>query len=316
MSSIIHFLFSNPLLLALTLIFSFLCVFLLVYSFMPDEKMAAAKKMLGVIDDQVRDNKIFLLRLLRPAFQALAPYFYAPKAAWLVRYQQQRKKNLIAADLLRELSVEEFIGFKCLMTLIIPIMAHYIATIINHPMPWWAYIILALMGAFAPDLWLWELMRSRQRQIFRALPYTMDMLTLSVEAGLDFIAAIKRLSQQRQQISPLQQELQIMLNEISLGTSRAEALRNLSDRVQMREISSFVTLLIQADQLGASIGPVLRAQADSLRTSRFQLAEMKGARAALMILFPLILFILPTTVLILLAPLFVRLMTQGFTGLF
>jgi tight adherence protein C len=107
-----------------------------------------------------------------------------------------------------------------------------------------------------------------------------------------------------------------MLNEISLGTSRAEALRKLAERVRMEEVSSFTTLLIQADQLGASIGPVLRAQADSLRIHRFHRAEMKGARAAQMILFPLVFCIFPAIFIIILGPLLVRALTHGLTGLF
>jgi tight adherence protein C len=116
--------------------------------------------------------------------------------------------------------------------------------------------------------------------------------------------------------NPLIEELKIMLNEISLGNSRAEALRNLSERVEMEEISSFTTLLIQADQLGASIGPVLRAQSDSMRSTRFQRAEMKGARAAQMILFPMIFCIFPAIFIIIIGPVLVRLLTQGVAGLF
>jgi tight adherence protein C len=302
-------------LLLLILLFTFSAVALIVYTLMPDEKISAAKKMLGVVDESTRQNKIFLLKLLHPLLVRLAPRFVESKYLWLERYKQRRRKNIITGDLQREITPEEFVAFKVVMMFIFPILAHYVGTIMGKSLSSFSYIVLMTLGFFAPDLWLKELVKKRQRAIFRSLPYTMDILTLSVEAGLDFIAAIQRVAT-RSRSNPLIEELKIMLNEISLGNSRAEALRNLSERVEMEEISSFTTLLIQADQLGASIGPVLRAQSDSMRSTRFQRAEMKGARAAQMILFPMIFCIFPAIFIIIIGPVLVRLLTQGVAGLF
>ena len=152
---------------------------------------------------------------------------------------------------------------------------------------------------------------TRRKAIVRALPYTLDLLTLSVEAGLDFIAAIQRLIQ-RARPNALLTEFNHMLREIRLGTSRSDALRSLADRLQIEEISSFTTLLIQADQLGASIGNVLRAQADQMRTRRFQAAETAGARASQFILFPLVIFIFPAIFIIILGPVVLSFLKTGF----
>jgi len=102
-----------------------------------------------------------------------------------------------------------------------------------------------------------------------------------------------------------------MLKEIRLGTSRSDALRNLNHRLEIEEISSFTTLLIQADQLGASIGNVLRAQSDQLRTKRFQNAESAGARASQLILFPLIFCIFPAVFIVILGPTILNMLSQG-----
>ena len=105
---------------------------------------------------------------------------------------------------------------------------------------------------------------------------------------------------------PLADELSLMLREIRLGTTRSDALRNLAERCGVPEISSFSSVLIQADRLGASIGSVLRAQADLMRTERFQRAEKAGARASSVVLVPLVLFILPAALLVIVGPVILR----------
>ncbi len=315
MDTIINTLFSAPALNLIILIGVFIAVALLAYALMPDARLSAAKKMLGVVDDNVRENKILLLKILHPALALLATRIRTIKSSWVDRYKQRRSKRLITADLQREITPDEFIAFKIVMMIVFPALAHYLATIVGKPMPTYAYLLLPLLGFFAPEFWLLELQKKRRRAIFQALPYTIDLLTLSVEAGLDFIAAIQRVTS-RSKTNPLIEELKVMLGEISLGTSRADALRHLAARLQMEEINSFTTLLIQADQLGASIGPVLRAQADSLRTSRFQKAEIAGARASQLILFPMIFCIFPAVFIIVIGPLIVKFLLHGLAGTF
>ncbi len=129
----------------------------------------------------------------------------------------------------------------------------------------------------------------------------MDLMTLSVEAGLDFIAAISRVVSFAKP-GPLKDEFNQMLKELQIGTIRSDALRNLADRVQISELSSFATILIQADQMGSSIGPVLRAQSDLLRSNRFQKAEREGAKATQKLLIPLVFCILPAVFIVIMGP--------------
>ncbi len=158
-----------------------------------------------------------------------------------------------------------------------------------------------IFGFFFPDFWLVGEVQRRQQEIRRALPYVMDLLTLSVEAGLDFVAGVNKVCEKARSGS-LIDELAFFLSEIQVGASRQQALRNLAWLVDMPEIRSFSALLIQADILGASVGPVLRAQSDLIRTQRFQRAERMGAYAAQKILFPLILCIMPAVFIMIFGP--------------
>ena len=312
---VIDIIFSNPTLLTATCIFAFLAGAVLVYQMMPDERASAAKKMLGVVDESYRENKILLLKILHPILVIIGANFHEVKSDFIADYKRKRKKRILAAGLNREITPEEFIAFKIVMLFLFPLLAHYLATVLEYQVSVLTYHLCAIFGFFAPEVWLMELFKKRRRAIFRSLPYTLDLLTLSVEAGLDFIAAIQRLVSTSKS-NPLIDELKILLNEISVGASRADALRNLAERVQMEEINSFTTLLIQADQLGASIGKVLRAQSDSMRTVRFQRAEIAGARASQLVLFPMIFCIFPAIFIIILGPLIVKFLSSGLTGLF
>lgn len=287
---------------------AFLSVFLFALNFLPNEKQVAARRRLGMVDETGRPNQVSLLRWFRPFYTILLPQISARK---LPKQRTNYHRKLITANLRDEMTPDEFMAFKLVMTVFIPLLVIYIGTALNFTMPPLLFPAWLLLGFIFPDLWLNERVGIRRRAITRALPYTLDLLTLSVEAGLDFIAAIQRLSE-RTDDNALLLEFNHMLKEIRLGTSRADALRNLSDRLQIEEITSFTTLLIQADQLGASIGQVLRAQSDQLRAKRFQSAEAAGARASQLILLPLVLCIFPSIFIVILGPIILGIFQKGF----
>lgn len=164
-------------------------------------------------------------------------------------------------------------------------------------------------GGLLPWIWLRDSAARRQHAILRALPYALDLLTLSVEAGLDFVVAIARIVD-RLGSTPLGHELRQMLRELQMGKSRKEALRDLKGRVALMDMDFFVSALVQADEMGAGIGPVLRAQADGIRERRFQRAEELAAKAPVKIIFPLMAFILPVTLVVILGPLAIQLLDQ------
>jgi len=155
------------------------------------------------------------------------------------------------------------------------------------------WLMLASIGILFPLFWLRDKLKRRKLQITKALPYSLDLLTLGVEAGMDFTAALARIIQKLGD-QALSYELAELLRQIRMGRSRSDALRDLADRVDVAELTSVVTSLIQADELGSSLGPVLRIQAEQLRVRRSQRAEKLASEAPVKMLFPLVCFIFPT----------------------
>jgi tight adherence protein C len=135
----------------------------------------------------------------------------------------------------------------------------------------------------------------------RSLPFVLDLLTLSVEAGMDFISALQRNCKSRR-LDPLNEELLRMTKEIQVGLSRREALKGMAERVQQSDLKSVANALIQADELGVSIGAMLRIQSEQLRSRRFDRAEKLAAEAPVKMLGPLMLCIFPAVFIILLVP--------------
>lgn len=161
--------------------------------------------------------------------------------------------------------------------------------------------ILLLMMAVQPGLWLSQACRRRQGEIRRAAPFILDLLTLSVEAGMDFMTALQRIVERRR-MDAINEELLRVQREVAVGKTRREALRSMSERLDMPDIRSVLGALIQADEMGVGIGLILRIQSDQMRSRRFELAEKKANEAPVKMLFPLVAFIFPAVFLILLGP--------------
>jgi tight adherence protein C len=169
-----------------------------------------------------------------------------------------------------------------------------------------AVVCLPAGGFLLPDIWLNGLVGRRRRAIETALPDVLDLLTISVEAGLGFDAAIQRVAEKFH--GPMGEELQGYIKEVKLGRPRVEALRGLSRRTDLADVRTFVAALIQAEQLGVSLANVLRVQADQMRYRRKQRAQERAMKMPVKILFPLVIFILPTVFIVLFAPLAVHMM--------
>jgi tight adherence protein C len=161
-------------------------------------------------------------------------------------------------------------------------------------------VILAGMGVFTPVAWLRRKQDERQASIKKDLPDVLDLLAISVEAGVGFEGAVEVVV--RHFDSPLASELSRMLQEMELGLPRRDALQNLKRRTDVPELSNFVLILVQADALGMPIGRVLRTQAVEMRLKRRQWAREKAARLPVKILMPLTLFILPALFVVILGP--------------
>lgn len=162
-------------------------------------------------------------------------------------------------------------------------------------------LVLALFGAYYPMIWVRDQVKKRHHLISRALPYNLDLLTLSVEAGLDFTAALAKVVEKGRG-GPLRDELQLVLKQLKMGKTREEALKSMIARVDLPALSTFVTALIQADKMGTSLGKVLRIQSTQMRIDRTQKAEKLANEAPVKMLFPLIACIFPTVFMVLFGP--------------
>ena len=163
------------------------------------------------------------------------------------------------------------------------------------------FLIVALAcGMLLPEYLLSMRIKERRREVVRALPDVLDLLTVSVEAGLGFDLALVRVTERFPGV--LAQELGRALQEMKLGRSRREALQDMADRVGAEDLSNFVRSLVQADQLGVGMGNILRLQSDEIRRKRRQRAEEQAMKAPVKMLFPLLFFIFPALFVVLLGP--------------
>ena len=175
-----------------------------------------------------------------------------------------------------------------------------------------AAVLLAVYLLIIPDLWLRMRIAKRHQAITNALPNVLDLLTLSVEAGRDIVTGLREIFARRKP-DALGEEFMRTIQEIQLGKKRTEALRDMSNRVRLPELTSTVNAIIQAEELGVSIAHLLRIQGDMQRNKRFSLAEKRANEAAVKIILPVAAFILPAVFIILLGPLLVQTM-RSFGG--
>lgn len=247
-------------------------------------------------------------KLLLPFAPNLKPLFLSPAFA---RRREEIDRRIVAAGFEGLLAGWEFLALKVLNPLVMGlawcILIHLLGMLDETVSAYfWPLAILGVvLFAIQPGLWLRQTIKARQKSIQRAMPFMIDLLTLSVEAGIDFMSALQRATVGRR-MDPLNEELIRVGHEIRLGTPRQKALRNLAARVDMPDMRSFCFALVQADELGVGIGSILRIQSDQMRQKRFDRAERLANEAPVKMLFPLMLFIFPAVFIVLLGPILSR----------
>ncbi len=207
------------------------------------------------------------------------------------------------------LNAKEFIALKILCPIVMGAVWSLVIVLMGEIMPDSLFVSmrleLCIMGvvlfALQPAMWLKDAVKKRHLSIMKALPFVLDILTLSVEAGMDFISALQRNCETRK-MDPLNEELLRMTKEIQVGSSRRLALKSMANRVGQQDLRSVAYALIQADELGVSIGSILRIQSEQLRERRFDRAEKMANEAPTKMLGPLMLCIFPAVFIILLGP--------------
>ncbi len=240
-----------------------------------------------------------LLRLNQRLVYALVmPYSVRLKKE---SFRKKWRRTIISAGLEDELDTDELIAYKIHLGFLVPIALALYLLASGTNCPWWLIGGMMIFGYVYPSMWVKGCRSRRQLEIKLQLPFVIDLLTLSTEAGLDFIGALQKVVEKTRP-GPLVNEIERMLQQIQLGTTRAEAMREWGWRIDTSEISSLVAVLVTADQMGSPLGAVLRVQSDLIRTQRFTNAEKKGAAASQKLLFPLIFFIMPAVFIMIFGP--------------
>ncbi len=175
-------------------------------------------------------------------------------------------------------------------------------------------LLFGFIGFYFPNMFLTSRINRRQKEIRKAMPDALDLLTICVEAGLGFDAAMHKVSEKWE--SQLSMAFARVIQEIQLGKVRRDALRDMSNRIGLPEMTSFVAAVIQSEQLGVSLSKVLRIQADQMRIRRRQLAEEEAHKAPIKMLVPMGLLIFPSLMIVLLTPAALRLMQSALGGMF
>lgn len=268
-------------------------------------------------DEDDGDKKSLIDYLFYPLFSRQAPLFQKLR---LNGHRQHLKKRFIQADVQKKYNEEIFWSFQCFMALVF-VGLYYGFTwylhILNFEIGYHLEycLLLGIVGFVYPHLWLSSKIKKRSKEIIKVFPDFVSTLTLSVEAGMDYFGSMVRYIETADKTS-LRDEIEKVVKEVRLGSNRETALKSFASRVALQPITNFVAILVQATQLGTSIGIVLKAQAEKLRRERFEAAERAGALASQKILFPLIFFIMPAVFLLIFGPLIVRLVSGGLESLF
>lgn len=249
--------------------------------------------------DEPQKSKSPIINFSRPLIHNFTIQ-YAPRVK-SKGYRERIRKKIITAGLSSELNIDEFIGMQILWGVFFPIVLVILNFTLELGLSPYMCLGFGLFGSLFPHLYCSSEKKKRYQSVILDLPFFVDLLALSTKAGLDFTSSIRKICEKAQD-SVLADELGIMLRDTQLGSSRAEALRAMSDRLDMSEITSLVAVIINAEKTGTAIDKVLRDQSDQMRLERFVRAEKAGAQASQALLIPIMLFIVPAVFIMVLAP--------------
>jgi tight adherence protein C len=221
------------------------------------------------------------------------------------------QKKLMHAGYRSERAPVVYRALQLLSLVFFPSVVALACAVMGRPVGSAAFWILAafIVGFFLPRYALGKMIKSRQQRLQWGLADALDLMVVSIEAGLGLNAALVRVGEELREVHPdISVEFALTNMEIRVGRDRAEALRNLAERTGVEDLRSLCAMLIQADRFGTSIARAVRVYADSLRTKRRQRAEQAAQKAAVKLLFPLACFLFPTLFIALLGPAFINLM--------
>lgn len=228
-------------------------------------------------------------------------------ANFLIKMTPQQKldklnKRLVIAGNPNGMTATEFLGIQGLFGLVMPVIFGFLLIIVGTAVSkaFLVALMIAMAGFIMPTFWLSKLVTTRQKKILKSLPFTLDLLNISVDAGLGFDSAMDKVAQSMD--GPIADEFSHVLSEIRLGKTRKEALKNMVERTDVNDLNQFIVAVIQAEKLGVGLGKLLKAQAKSMRQLAKQRAQEQAFKAPIKMLFPMILFIFPSIFVVLLGP--------------
>jgi tight adherence protein C len=258
--------------------------------------------------EEIELSRPFSERVITPLLRAIARA--------LTRLTPQRnmealQHRLAVAGNPNNWSAVDFIGIRG-VSAIVALGVAFLIVSISHATPLLFLLLVisgGLLGFYLPLIWLNLRARDRQIEIQKALPDALDLLTISVEAGLGLDSAFQKVTQKWE--NELSRGIARVLSEIRIGKLRREALRDMADLMDVQDVTNFVAAVIQAEQLGVSIANVLRIQSEQMRIKRRQRAQEKAQQAPIKMLIPLAFLIFPSMFIVLLGPAVLRLLTRG-----
>jgi tight adherence protein C len=241
--------------------------------------------------------------------ESLRERVVAPVGEWLARWALRLNprsstdtvaRRLMAAGLGLRISPTGFLALKAVLALLGIFVGSFLGASRGATGVLMGALMAGALGFLGPDYALTLKARARKEKVRAELPDALDLLAVSVEAGLGFDASLAKLNEHMD--GPLAEEFGLTLSEMRIGESRGEALKRMSERVDAAELSAFTRAIIQADQLGTSLGRILRVQAADARLRRQAAAEERAMKAPIKMLFPTVLFIFPAMFLVILGP--------------
>ncbi|MFZ5949125.1 MAG: type II secretion system F family protein [Candidatus Rifleibacteriota bacterium] len=241
-------------------------------------------------------------KLFRPILAPLAAINSQMPGDWFSKVRLETKFLLEASNKANEFTPDEFIGIMELTAIaFLSLLIIFINPFALGMLGWVVLILLIPIGFRLPRIYLAHLIRKRQKNIEFELPYVIDLLSLAIESGLDLTGGIAKVVE-KQRNTDIIVEFKMFLQDLKVGKSMEEALADMAERVRVLSFFSFVSSLIQAQRLGAEIGPTLRAQAEQMRYQRMILAEERVNKLPVKLLVPLVFFIFPSISVLLIGP--------------
>jgi len=258
--------------------------------------------------EELELSQPFSQRVLIPMMEALS------KMAQRFTPQQTieaSRHKLELAGLAHKIKPAQFLGYRMAAAIVLGIASLMIVFVTALPVFQRLLIIVIafVLGYMLPSVWLGSKISARQTSVIKALPDALDLLTICVEAGLGFDAAMSKVAEKWD--NELSQAFSRTVQEMQLGKLRREALRNMSNSMDVPDMTTFVAAIIQADTLGVSMAKVMRIQSDTMRMKRRQRAEEKARQAPVKMMFPLVFFIFPTILIVLLGPAIIKIKNIG-----